>query len=162
MNFLYSVIVPEEGGDTGFADTVLALQQMDPELRKELEGLQIEVDARKIPDFSSLKEDDERFPVALHSIIFNHDESGIESLYPGNGNVTIKGKTKEESRDIIGRVLAHLDREPYVYYHKWTKGDLVLWDNKTCMHRSMGGYGNHPRKLFRTQCFHHPNLRTQS
>eukprot|EP00043_Microstomoeca_roanoka_P008991 m.86053 g.86053 ORF g.86053 m.86053 type:complete len:282 (+) comp14449_c0_seq2:355-1200(+) len=159
MNFLYSVIVPEEGGDTGFADTVLALETMDPDLRAEVEGLELQVDVRRIPDFMCLPDAEQRFPVVRHQIVNEHAETKVKSLYLSGENCCIVGKSQDECKHLVDRLFKHMESSRHLYHHKWTKGDLLIWDNKTCMHRSMGGYGDHPRKLYRTQCFSHPDMR---
>jgi taurine dioxygenase len=35
--------------------------------------------------------------------------------------------------------------------HVWSEGDLVIMDNLQVMHRGMGGYGDHPRLMYRCQ-----------
>lgn len=155
-SFLYSDVVPKYGGNTAFADSQVALETLGPEFRASLKNQNTVVDVQTIPDFSELSDDDMRFPPVEHQVIHRHDESGAESIYVGCSMSQLQGKTLEESAPIVNKLIDHVTSPPFIYSHKWDKDDLVIWDNKNCMHRSMGGYGNCARRLYRVQCFSHP------
>ena len=40
-----------------------------------------------------------------------------------------------EARDFIREMMEHATQRSFVYSHKWNVGDLVMWDNRQCMHR---------------------------
>jgi len=153
-NFLLSSVVPQEGGGTAFFDTQLALENMPAELRADLESKKIVVDAMKIPDFLISGEEVEPFPLAKHDIIHTHFKSGIKSIYLGCDKSDIEGLSYDETQALFKRIFSHLESsDDYVYAHKWESGDLLIWDNVSCMHRGLGGYGDYPRLLYRTQAW---------
>merc|ERR1712060_961325 len=45
----------------------------------------------------------------------------------------------------------------FVYEHQWEEGDLLIWDNTQLMHRSMGGFGDQARLLYRAQALYQSN-----
>ena len=53
---------------------------------------------------------------------------------------------------LLDELLAHLDANPVRYRHRWTTGDLVMWDNRCLNHRAVGGVVPlpHVRRLQRT------------
>ncbi|MFN7418741.1 MAG: TauD/TfdA dioxygenase family protein, partial [Alphaproteobacteria bacterium] len=56
----------------------------------------------------------------------------------------------EESQALLGFLFAHLTREEFIYRHRWTEGDLLMWDNRCTMHFAEGGYDGHLRVMHRT------------
>ena len=41
-----------------------------------------------------------------------------------------------EARAFIRDLTEHATQPQFVYSHKWQVGDLVMWDNRTVMHRA--------------------------
>lgn len=156
FNLLYSLIVPDQGGATGFSDLRLAYKSLDETIRRRIRNLQVIVSCDEIPDFKDTHPD-ERQPDAVHPITHRHIETGQIGLYFGHTFATILNLSKDESDEIIRELVAAIERPENQYIHQWQKGDLLIWDNTSVMHRSMGGYGNFPRLLFRTQAFINPS-----
>ncbi|HEX2549853.1 MAG TPA: TauD/TfdA family dioxygenase [Gammaproteobacteria bacterium] len=147
-NFLYGEIIPQEGGETAFANCQEAYHTLDADLKKYLVGKKIIVDPNKIPNFSKTT-----IPFAEHEILALHKESGKETLYVSGPTdvITIKNLSDEQSRELMEKLHDHVLKERNLYIHKWCKGDLLIWDNLVMLHRSLGNYGNQPRLLYRTQ-----------
>ena len=155
FNLLYSMIVPEQGGETGFADLRMAYDSLDESLKKRIEDLQVIVSCDDIPDFKDTPPD-ERQPDAVHPIVHRHIETGQFGLYFGHTFATIRNIPKEESDEIVRALVDAIELPENQYIHHWKKGDLLIWDNTSVMHRGMGGYADSPRLLFRTQAFIDP------
>src|SRR5258708_12707216 len=69
-----------------------------------------------------------------HPMVIRHPVSGDAALYLGRRlNAYIMGLEVEESERLLDEVWSYV--EAAVYKHRWALGDLVLWDNRTTMHR---------------------------
>ena len=69
----------------------------------------------------------------------------------GKGNKII-GIPKAESDEILQKLFAHQKKSQFVYEHEWRVGDLVMWDNRSLMHRGNTNFdmANEARVLPRT------------
>jgi len=161
-SFLYGEVIPEQGGRTQFIDSQLAhnlLQREHLNLYDKVRNLSVAPDVNDIPDFKGspfLNQFNAEHVVAKHRIIDTHRVTGEPVLYYGCKVVQIDGVSAKESADILGDIDSILmsaakEESPLSYDHSWTENDLVIWDNTRVMHRSMGGYGPSPRKLWRVQ-----------
>ncbi len=57
--------------------------------------------------------------------------------------------TIEESLPLIDYLYQHSTQPDNVYRHRWTKGDVVMWDNRCTMHYAIHDYGEQTRSLHR-------------
>lgn len=154
-NFLYSVKVPERGGKTGFIDMRKAYQALTGELKKEIENLSFLSSCKDIPDFK-VASPEEYLPDAYHKIKHKHIETELESIYINYPTTQLLGKTAEESAKVLADLFEIIEAPEHGYEHDWQVGDLLIWDNTSVMHRSLGGYYDSPRLLYRTQAFMQP------
>lgn len=149
INFLSCRLVPEAGGNTGFLDMQIAYQELSPERRRELEGAYIEVRPSEISDFQ-MAPADELPPNVVHSVLQPHPLSGKIALYLPDSRSGIQAADGHFIQG-VAEALAALQAEQAVYQHRWSPGDLLIIDNLQVMHRSMGGFGDSPRLLYRCQ-----------
>ena len=76
--------------------------------------------------------------------------SGDRALYLGRRrNAYIMGLEVAESERLLDEIWSYV--EAAVYVHKWALGDLVLWDNRTTMHRRDSFDPDARRVMHRTQ-----------
>ncbi|MFK7797953.1 MAG: TauD/TfdA dioxygenase family protein [Aureispira sp.] len=155
FNFLYSKIVPQEGGQTGFVDLRWAYEQLPAATQEELIDKTVLVSCDDIPDFKDATEE-ERQPDALHKIKHEHIETQRVGLYFGHAKAAVHNVAPETSDRLMGELVAAIENPSIQYIHEWEEGDLLIWDNTSVMHRGMGGYKDYPRLLFRTQAFISP------
>jgi len=72
---------------------------------------------------------------AEHSIV--QDVNGQKSLYVSPGHlIKIKNVEKEKSEEIKEFLIKHVNKEEFIFSYEWSKGDLVLWDNISIMHKA--------------------------
>jgi taurine dioxygenase len=64
--------------------------------------------------------------------------------------IGIDGMRDEESRDLMTEWYQWQTRDEFVYRHEWAPDMLVMWDNRSVLHRATGGYDGHDRLLHRT------------
>lgn len=162
---LYSLTIPPVGGDTGFINQQKALAEMPAELRARLAGLiglhtaagayapdGVYGEREKGSDRSmKILFSEEARNVQLHPLIRTHPESGNETLFGCLGYiVAIEGMAEEEAHALLQEMYAWQQREEFQYTHKWDKNSLVIWDNRSVLHKANSGYDGYERELHRT------------
>ena len=159
-SMLHAQELPEEGGDTLFANMHLAWDTLPLELKNIVEGRQAEHDylaqyaelQRRSPWRPNLSAAQiaEVAPV-MHPVVRTHPETGRRALFVSEHFTTrIAGLPEDESRDVLDRLFAHSVRPEHVYRHRWQPHDMVFWDNRSLMHLAAGCPEDQRRKLYRT------------
>jgi taurine dioxygenase len=123
---------------------------MLPESRRaELADAHIWVRASEISDFKEAAPHE--LPAdAQHSVCLPHPITKQMALYLPDSSTGIQ-KKDGEFLTTAESVIDGCQERGGIYEHAWADGDLLITDNLQVMHRSMGGYGDHPRLLYRCQ-----------
>ena len=106
--------------------------------------------ARKLMELSS--ENRGHVPEAVaHPIIRTHPETGRKAIYINPIRTEgIVGMPEAEALTLLADLLAHVTQPQYQYRHQWQPGDLVMWDNRSLLHKANGDYDmNQLRYLYR-------------
>jgi alpha-ketoglutarate-dependent 2,4-dichlorophenoxyacetate dioxygenase len=145
---------PLGGGETEFADMRAAWDAL-PEVRKrELDGLVVEHSIfRSRSQIGFADFNDAIFtelPPVQQALVRHHRYSGRTSLYLASHASHIVGWPVEEGRALIGELIAFSTQPQFVHRHRWTVGDLVIWDNRCTMHRGRPYDDTQRRVLHRT------------
>jgi taurine dioxygenase len=154
-SMLYALEIPATGGDTWFCSMKAALAKMPRQLVERIAGLDIKHDGTYDSGGYVRKGltplDDPRNSVGTpHPIIIRHPASGAKALYLGRRrNAYVIGLELAESERLLDEIWRYVDAA--VYQHKWALGDVVLWDNRTTMHRRDAFDPSARRVLHRTQ-----------
>lgn len=154
-SMLYSLEIPATGGDTWFASMKLALTRMPKALLQRLRTLDIKHDGTYDSGGYVRKglkaSDNPRTSVGTpHPAVIRHPVSGDEALYLGRRrNAYIMGLELAESERLLDEIWSYV--ETAVYKHRWSLHDLVLWDNRTTMHRRDAFDPKARRVMHRTQ-----------
>ena len=162
---LYGITIPPHGGDTLYADQHAALDAMPADLRGRLEGRLAIHSARggyapggtygtadqQTDRSMDIRPSDTALATQLHPIVRDHPETRRPGLFGCIGYVIgIDGMTDDESRDLMVEWYTWQTREEFWYRHTWQPQMLVMWDNRSVLHRAPGGYEGHERLLHRT------------
>ena len=146
--------VPAEGGETWFADTRSAYEDLPEETKELIEG-KIGLNSlwwsRKQAGAEISEDEIDRRFKARHPLVHVHKGSGRQALFIAAHTMDIEGMEKEEGRKLIRQLIEHATQPQYVFSVKWNAGDLVIWDNLCSMHR--GGefdYAKQKRDMRRT------------
>jgi taurine dioxygenase len=154
-SMLYSLEIPPSGGDTCFSGMKAALAQMPKALVERIRHLDIKHDGTFDSGGSVRKglapSCDPRISVGTpHPAIIEHPVSGQHALYLGRRrNAYVMGLDLVESEELLDELWSYV--ETAVYRHRWALGDLVLWDNRTTMHRRDAFDPRARRVMHRTQ-----------
>lgn len=158
---LTAVTVAGEGGLTGFGDLAKAYDALDDETKALLEKIEVvysfsmqrrhmryvNLDGYQPGPFSPKKPSDigfPDFPDAAYPAAYTHPVSGrkilgiVEQFLDRVITPQQFGLSNDESIDLLERLVAHIRKPEFHYFHQWQKGDLVLWDNWRAMHCTTG------------------------
>jgi taurine dioxygenase len=160
-SLLYSAIAPEEGGDTIFADSTTAYDDLPDAVKDRVEDLSavhsmahlVDQELKTNPHKKPLTpEERERTPDVEQPLVRRHPVTGRRSLLLGSMIVSgVVGLPDAESSELLGELHAHATADRYLYRHRWSVGDLVIWDNDATMHtRTACDHERHHRLLYRT------------
>lgn len=154
-SMLYALEVPPQGGDTSFSSMKAALANLPTALVERLWELDIKHDGtydsggyvRK----GLVPSNDPRASVGTaHPVVIEHPVSGDLALYLGRRrNAYVVGLKLTESERLLDEIWSFV--ESALYRHRWAVGDLVLWDNRTTMHRRDAFDPTARRVMHRTQ-----------
>jgi taurine dioxygenase len=146
---LQSVQLPPLGGDTCFADMYAAWDALSPAMQSFLSGLTSTHDltktlVRAIADGNSdadLSAMQAAYPPVHHPIARVHPDTGRVALFV-NGNFTthIDGLRESESAALLKMLLDHVGRPEFQCRHRWSAGDLTMWDNRSVQHFAVPDY----------------------
>ena len=148
--------VPAAGGETGWADMRAAYDALDAPTRRRIEGLS----AYHSLHYSQAKEGHvERegsaysgygFQVKdppLRPLVKVHPETGRPTLAIGRHAYGIPGLAPDESERLLDDLAAFACQPPRVWHHRWSPGDVVVWDNRCLMHRACPWDMREPRVM---------------
>jgi alpha-ketoglutarate-dependent 2,4-dichlorophenoxyacetate dioxygenase len=132
-------IVPTAGGNTEFADMRAAYDALDAATREEVEDLVCEhslIYSREQLGFADFLPDERvSMKPVLQRLVRRHPVTGRKSLFLSAHIGAIVGWPRPEAMALIRDLMEHATRPEFVYVHRWTRHDLVMWDNRTTMHR---------------------------
>jgi taurine dioxygenase len=167
---LWAQVVPEQGGHTGFIDQIAAYDAMPQRLKDKCEGLNVlyiytrdsweskfgeHPEARvRLSAFQMTTEKDMKRPRSVHPMVFVQPETGRKVI-----NVSpwfadgIEGMENAEGDALLREVIEHIVAPGREYYHHWTPGEMVLWDNWRMLHCASGTPMGMKRLMRRTTIF---------
>ena len=162
---LYGITIPPVGGNTLFADQVLAYEQLPESLRSRVDGLTAIHSAALgyAPDGAYGEADQEKgrsmkilpsekaLATYQHPLVREHPETGKRALFSSAAYIKgFVGLAKEESDALLGELYVHQSQSAFIYSHRWQADMLVMWDNRSLLHAATGGYDGYDRLLHRT------------
>lgn len=155
---LYAIKIPSRGGETLFANLAAAYEALSPAMRKRLAGLQTKsVYLYDAVSRDETQEDDPALPSALHPLVKIHPESGRKSLYLSRLMTRcIIGMDRAESDALLAELFDHCERPDFVYAHRWTPDDLVIWDNR-CLNHARADFPAEETRLLRRYTVSEPD-----
>lgn len=161
-SLLQAVELPPVGGDTLWADQVTAWETLPDDLRRQLEGRRaIHTGApygtTHAPTGATSRSiritrgDPEADRERAHPAVRRHPWSGRAALFVNPIYTTrLEDLDEAESAPILQRIYAHMTRPEFCCRHRWSPGDLAIWDNRATLHFAVNDYDGHRRLLWRT------------
>lgn len=144
VSILQCLETPESGGETYWSSNIAAYDTLSPEMVKRLRGLKVIYKHRNQaynPD-----------PLSCHPLLCTHPDSRKKFLFVSSSSAQrIQGMGLEESQSLLDSLFVHTTQDKFVWEHKWSKGDIIVWDNRTTLHRRNSLDSNQRRIMYRTQ-----------
>ena len=145
---LHALELPETGGNTLFANMYAAYETLADEMKLKLSdcsahhGYYSGTVQRGQPvghlngEFS-------------HPVFIEHNETGRTALFISRLlTLCINELSKEESEEILEFLFDHSEKPEFIYEHRWSLGDLVMWDNR-CLNHARTDFSTSERRLLR-------------
>ena len=152
---LHAVTLPPDGGDTCFANMYAAYDALPDADKAALAGVRVvhswpmsrEQGGRAMP-----ADEIRANPPMSHALVRVHPETHRKCLYLGVHAAYLEDVPFDAGRARILALEAHATQPQFVYRHRWTPGDVLMWDNRCLLHRADTNFdaGQHPRVLHRT------------
>jgi len=166
-NVLYAVKVPVRDGrprgDTQFRNMHAAYAALPEDIKTRLKGRTATHDFIKFWDMMRARPGTQRGPLTPEQrrqkppvsqpIFQTHPITGRTILYCNPGYAMhIDGMEKAESDRLLEDLFKHQEDPRFFYAHKWSEGDVLMWDNIGTVHNAVPDYGPHePRYMRRIQ-----------
>jgi alpha-ketoglutarate-dependent 2,4-dichlorophenoxyacetate dioxygenase len=140
-SFLLNYSVPAHGGESQFADMRLVYDSLPADLRETIEDLSAEFDilyTRASCGFTEFPaEERAALHPSMHRLVKTHPLSGRKTLYLSVHACRVIGWPLPEGRDLLRELMEFATQPQFIYTHKWTVRDLVMWDNRVLIHRGL-------------------------
>ncbi len=160
---LNAVDIPPVGGDTLFANQHMAWEAL-PDARKAEIGDLIAIHSARMaysPDGTygardkgrsmDIRPSEAAFATQTHPLIPTHPETCRRGFYSTLGYIIgIDGMDQAEAMPLLLELAQWQGQEQFTYAQKWEPGMLVMWDNRSVLHKATGGYEGYRRELHRT------------
>jgi taurine dioxygenase len=177
---LRMLVVPETDGETLYADTAKAYDELPSELRERVEHLEFRARFRPnwdtetypgtlwksarvatteeypenehlAPAFAAAMAEAQKLPPVVHAAVTSHPVTGRKCLFLSPKDFEyFLGMTREESDRLFATLVEHMTQDRFVYRHPWSADDAVIWDNWRMMHAAAGYRVHHHRRAQRT------------
>lgn len=162
---LHAVNLPSYGGDTQFVNMHLAYDALLDDTKRRIEGLKgvHAFESRYTPrKMRTLSEQSAKAmpPPSLHPLVRVHPDNGRKFLYLNPVRLdAIIGMPDDLAMTLIRELIVHATQQRFEYRHRWLKGDLVIWDDRSVMHQANGDYDMKERRyLYRIMIQDDPKL----
>ena len=147
--------VAESGGETEFASSYQAYEDLSDEEKERVESVRVvhTIEAsQRLHNHDPSPEEVENWrqrPPKVHPLVWTH-RSGRKSLVLGATTDHVEGMDRDEGRALLDELLARATAPERVYRHEWQVGDVVIWDNRGVLHRASPYDPSSPRDMHRT------------
>jgi alpha-ketoglutarate-dependent taurine dioxygenase len=129
-----------EGGETQFANSYRAYEELPQEMKDRIDGLKVvhsfAVSMRRagVAPSAATQAHWDSIGDKTHNLVWRH-KSGRRSLVIGCHASHVVGMAPDESEALLDELLAWTTQDRFVYRHKWSVGDLLIWNNTGVLHR---------------------------
>ena len=155
---LYAKEIPENGGDTMFANLYLAYETLSDPMKAMLDGRKAVNSSQKGDAAAGRQKSVDENPKdasdvqteSTHPALRTHPETGRQALYVNRGHtVCFEGATPEESAPILEYLFEHQIRPEFTCRFQWAPGSIAIWDNRCALHYPLNDYHGQRRVMHR-------------
>ncbi|HAA91249.1 MAG: hypothetical protein CMM48_13600 [Rhodospirillaceae bacterium] len=154
-SLLHARVLPPEGGETEFATMRAAYDSLPEGRQEELDGLiaihHYAYSRRNMAVDLTDKKTDNALPPVPQALIRQNPANGRKNIYVSGHASHIQDMDHGEGRALLDELMELCTRSEFTYCHSWSVGDLIMYDNRTLMHRARPyEITRHTRILHRT------------
>lgn len=164
VSILRAVVIPPAGGDTVWANTAAAYDNLPVPLRALADTLwAIHTNAYDYAashvnaDADQLKRYREVFTSTVyeteHPVVRVHPVTGERTLVLGHFVQRLKGLSAADSAHLLQVLHEHVTRLENTVRWSWREGDVAIWDNRATQHYAINDYGD-ARRVVRRATVH--------
>ncbi len=138
-SMLYARNIPPVRADTEFADMRAAYEALSDALKETIAPLHVYhsiVYSRHTMGFDFSPEEQAKLPGATHPLVRTIEGSDRKALYLASHAARVIEWEVPEGRLLLKDLIEHATQREFLSSHQWELGDLVIWDNRTTMHRA--------------------------
>ncbi|MDQ2138721.1 TauD/TfdA family dioxygenase [Alcaligenaceae bacterium B3P038] len=163
-NVLHGIKIPTRDGqplgNTEFCNMHAAYEDLPDSLKEELDGMTITHDFNMFWEMMRrekgssrpplTEEQRRRKPPVSHPVFLTHPITGRKVLYANPGYSTrINELPEARSKEVLAFLFAHQTQDKYRYRHRWTEGDVLMWENMGTIHNAIPDYRPDEHRLIR-------------
>jgi taurine dioxygenase len=156
---LRAELLPPVGGGTNWTSMTAAFDALSPALQGWLETLTaIHVSPPGQREFLRVADQpaevqaewDRELTARTHPVVVVHPVSGRKALFINPGfTIKIAELSNAESANLMRFLFHHCDHPDFIFRHRWSVGDVVVWDQLQTMHMAPSDYLPHQRRMTR-------------
>jgi alpha-ketoglutarate-dependent sulfate ester dioxygenase len=162
-SILRAVVIPDYGGDTVWANTAAAYEELPDQLRNLADTLWAvhtnsfdyarlalaaqSPEAERASSYAAIFASTEYD--TLHPVVRVHPETGERTLLLGGFAQQIQGLSPSQSvalKDLLQNVIVRLEN---TVRWQWRENDVAIWDNRSTQHYAINDYGQQRRLMRR-------------
>ena len=154
---LYALEVPENQGNTHFANMALAYSELPNKLKEKIDDKILIHDsahnsAGMLRKGYSEVDNPSDTPGARHPMVITDKNTNKKLLFLGRRpHAYIIGLELEESENLLNEIWEHATQDKFTWTQQWEKGDLLMWKNLNVLHKRDAFDPNTRRVMHRTQ-----------
>ncbi|MGO4304093.1 TauD/TfdA dioxygenase family protein [Cupriavidus sp. RAF12] len=163
-NILYGIEIPHRNGEplgcTEFCNMHAAYDDLPADIKARLDGMTVLHDFNKFWEMMRREKGSQRPPLTeaqraakppvSHPVFLTHPITGRKVLYANPGySVRINELPPQQSDEMLAYLFAHQLQDKYRYRHRWTVGDVLMWDNMGTIHNAVADYRPDERRLIK-------------
>ena len=139
---LYAIeLPPSGGGNTEFVNMIMAYDALDGATKERLRGRRAfqAYLSRRAPRRLLQRTEEERkgSDGTWQPLVRRHPETGRPALYLNPMRCdAVEGMGEAEGDALLDALYAHCDQKRFQYSHDWSPGDMLIWDNRSCLHQA--------------------------
>lgn len=151
VNILTATVVPPTGGETELASTRVGWARLPADLRHRLADAilwhRLSHSRARISRALAALPEMNRWPDRPWRALWPNPVTGEPSLFIASHAFAIEGLGLQEGQEIIDAAITACTRPEAVYTHRWSAGDVLIWDERACLHRGRPWDYRLPRTL---------------
>ncbi len=146
--------VPKEGGNTEFVSMRVVYKNLQKDIQEKvlnLEAVHHFAYSRSKIDIKMVSQIEyEKFPPVVQPMVKTNPKNNKRALYFGSHTAYIKDIPEKESTKLLTYLKKFSSQKKFIYSHTWEENDLLIWDNRSILHRGTDYNPKEPRYLIRT------------